>query len=60
MNTVDATGSIRFTREDETNNSMPFFDAKFTRKFNDNVNSTVYRKNKCETITSDEGDKDEY
>ena len=44
MNSVDPTGSIIFTREDEENNSMPFLDAKFTRKEDDSVKSTVYRK----------------
>ena len=86
MNTVDPTGSIIFKREDEGNNSMPFLDAKFTRKEGGSVKSTVYRKkthtnqylnfashhpkhqklgvvrtlmNRCETITSEEGDKKE-
>ena len=86
MNTVDPTGSIIFMREDEENNSMPFLDAKFTRKEDGSVKSTVYRKkthtdqylnfashhpkhqklgvvrtlmNRCETITSEEGDKKE-
>ena len=31
-------------REDEENNSMPFLDAKFTRKEDGSVKSTVYRK----------------
>ena len=44
MNTVDPTGSIIFTREDEENNSMPFLDAKFTRKEDGSMKSTVYRK----------------
>ena len=44
MNTVDPTGSIIFTRDDEENNSMPFLDAKFTRKDDGSVKSTVYRK----------------
>ena len=44
MNTVDPTGSIIFTREYEENNSMPFLDAKFTRKEDGSVKSTVYRK----------------
>ncbi|KAI0231562.1 hypothetical protein LSAT2_018059 [Lamellibrachia satsuma] len=86
MNTVDPTGSIIFTREDEENNSMPFLDAKFTRKKDGSVKSTVDRKkthtdqylnfvshqpkhqklgvvrtliHRCETITSEEGDKKE-
>ena len=86
MKTVDPTGSIIFTREDEENNSMPFLDAKFTRKEDGSVKSTVYRKkthtdqylnfashhpkhqklgvvrtlmHRCETITSEEGDKKE-
>ena len=86
MNTVDPTGSIIITREDEENNSMPFLDAMFTRKEDGSVKSTVYRKktqtdqylnfashhpkhqkigvvrtlmNRCETITSEEGDKKE-
>ena len=44
MNTVDPTGSIIFTQEDEENNSMPFLDTKFTRKEDGSVKSTVYRK----------------
>ena len=86
MNTVDPTGSIIFTREDEENNSMHFLDAKFTRNEDGSVKSTVYRKkthtdqflnfashhpkhqklgvvrtlmHRCETITSEEGDKKE-
>ena len=86
MNTVDPTWSIIFTREYEENNIMPFLDAKFTRREDDSVKSTVYRKkthtdqylnfashhpkhqklgmvrtlmNRCETITSEEGDKKE-
>ena len=86
MNNVDPIGSIIFTREDEENNSMPFLDAKFTRKEDGSVKSTVYRKkthtdqylnfashhpkhqklgvvrtlmHRCETITSEEGDKKE-
>ena len=86
MNTVDPTGSIISKREYEENNSMPFLDAKFTRKDDGSVMSTVYRKkthtdqylsfashhpkhqklgvvrtlmNRCEMITSEEGDKQE-
>ncbi len=86
MNTVDPTGSIKFTREEEENKSMPFLDARFTRKEDGSVKSTVYRKkthtdqylnfashhprhqkigvvrtllNRCEAITSEEGDKKE-
>ena len=44
MNTVDPTCSIRFTREDKENSSMPFLDAKFARKDDGSVKSTVYRK----------------
>ena len=44
MNSVDPTGSTIFTREDEENNSMPFLDAKFTRKEDGSVKSIVYRK----------------
>ena len=84
VNTVDPTGSTIFTREDKENNTMPFLDAKFTRKEDGSVKSTVYRKkthtdqylnfashhlkhqklgvvrtlmNRCETITSEVGDK---
>ena len=86
MNTVDHTRRFISTREDEENNSMPFLDAKFTRKEDGSVKSTVYRKkthtdqylnfashhpkhqklgvvrtlmHRCETITSEEGDKKE-
>ena len=86
MNTVDPTGCIILMREDEENNSMPFLDAKFTKKEDGSVKSTVSRKkthtdqylnfashhpkhkklgvvrtlmNRCETITSEEGDKKE-
>ena len=86
MNTVDHTRRFISTREDEENNSMPFLDAKFTRKEDGSVKSTVYRKkthtdqylnfashhpkhqklgmvrirmNRCETTTSEEGDKKE-
>ena len=38
----DPTGS--FTRKEEENNYMPFFDAKLTRKDDGSVKSTVYRK----------------
>ena len=31
-------------QEDEENNSIPFLDAKFTRKEDGSVKSTVYRK----------------
>ena len=43
MKTVDPTGCIVFTRENEENNK-PFLDAKFTRTDDSSVNSTVYRK----------------
>jgi len=38
---------------------MSFFDAKFTRTSDGSVKSTVYRNNMCETIISEEGDKNE-
>ena len=44
MDTVDPTGSIVFTREDEEHNSMPFLDAKFTRNEDRSVKSTMNRK----------------
>ena len=44
MNTVNPTGSIRLTREDEENNSIAFLDAKFTRKEDGSVK---YRKKTC-------------
>ena len=86
MNMVDPTGSIRLTREEEDNNSMPFLDATFTRQDDGSARSTVCRKkthtdqylnftshhprhqklgvvrtimSRCETITSEEGDKKE-
>ncbi|KAI0238072.1 hypothetical protein LSAT2_011287 [Lamellibrachia satsuma] len=75
-----------FRMVNEENNTMPFLDAKFTRKEDGSVKSTVYRKkthtdkylnfashhpkhqklgvvrtlmHRCETITSEEGDKKE-
>ena len=36
------TGSIIFTREEEEDNSLPFLDAKFTRKEDGSVMSTVW------------------
>ena len=77
---------MRFTREDEENNNMPFFEANYTKKDDGSVKSTVYRKkihtdqylnftshlprhqklgvvrthmNRCEAITSEEGEKKE-
>ena len=44
MNTTDCTGSIVFIRDDGENNGMPFLDAKFTKKEDGCVKSTVYRK----------------
>ncbi len=44
MDTVDPTDSIIFTREDEEHNGMHFLDAKFTRKEDGSVKSTVYRQ----------------
>ena len=44
MNMADPTDSIRFTRAEEDNNSMPFLDAKFTRQDDGSARSTVYRK----------------
>ena len=51
MNTVDTTGSIIFTREDEENNSMPFFDAKFTRKEDGSVKLTCTGRRRTLTST---------
>ena len=44
VNTVDPTGSIIFTREDEENNIMPFLDEMFTTQEDGSVKSTVYKK----------------
>ena len=44
MNTVDPTGNIRFTRECEENNRMPFLDETFNNKDDGSVKPTVYRK----------------
>ncbi len=44
MNTVDKTGSIKFTREEEVDRSMPFLDAKFTARADGSIASVVYRK----------------
>ena len=44
MNTVNTTGSIVFTREDEENNGMPLLDANITGTEEGSVKSTVNRK----------------
>ena len=43
-NTVDPTGSIVFTSDDEENNGMLFLYAKLTKKEDGRVKATVYRK----------------
>ena len=44
LNSVDSTGSIRFTYEEETEGQMPFLDTLLIRKEDGNVKLLVYRK----------------
>ena len=44
MNTVDQTGSIKFTYEEETEKSIPMLDTLITRKEDGSIKTTVYRK----------------
>ena len=45
LNSVNTTGSIKFTYEEESNNSLPFLDTLITRKEDGTVKLLVYRKN---------------
>ena len=44
LNSVDSTGSITFTYEEETEGQIPFLDTLLIRKEDGNVKSLVYRK----------------
>jgi hypothetical protein len=44
MNKVDATNSIKFTREEEVNRSIPFLDTCIIVRENQSIKTTVYRK----------------
>jgi hypothetical protein len=44
LNTVDTTGSIKFTYEEETEGRIPFLDTLLVRKENGQVKLLVYRK----------------
>ena len=44
LNRMDPTGSIKFTHEEETNNSIPFLDTHIHRRHNGSVKVKVYRK----------------
>ena len=44
LNSVDSTGSIRFTYEEETEGQIPFLDTLLIRKEDGNVKLLVYRK----------------
>ena len=44
LNTVDSTGSIQFTYEDEVDRSLPYLDVNITRHENGKLSTKVYRK----------------
>jgi len=44
LNTVDESGSIKFTHEDEKDGSMPFLDTLIVRKPSGEVKLLIYRK----------------
>jgi len=44
LNSVDDTGSIKFTAEQEQNEQMPFIDTLIVRKADGRVKLLVYRK----------------
>ena len=46
LNSVDSTGSIRFTYEEETDGQMLFLDTLLIREEDGNVKLLVYRKEK--------------
>ena len=47
INTVDPTGSIKFTHEPKENGMIPFLDTKLQRGRNGEIKATVYRKKTC-------------
>ena len=44
LNSMDPTGSIKFTYEEETNNTIPFLDTLLERRPDGSVKVQVYRK----------------
>ena len=44
LNSVDSTGSIRFTYKEETEGQIPFLDTLLIRKEEGNIKLLVYRK----------------
>ncbi|XP_072025198.1 uncharacterized protein [Amphiura filiformis] len=44
LNTIDPTGSVKFTYEQEHNGSIPFLDTLITRKPDGSVKLSIYRK----------------
>ena len=44
LNTIDSTGSIKFTVEVETEGSLPFFDTKLITKEDGSIKFVVFRK----------------
>ena len=44
LNTIDPTGSIKFTHEEETQGKIPFLDTLIVRKEDGTVKLLVYRK----------------
>ena len=44
LNRMDSTGSIKFTHEEETDNSIPFLDTHIHRRHDGSIKVKVYRK----------------
>ena len=44
LNTIDPTGSIKFTYEEESDRKIPFLDTRIVRKEDGSVKLLVYRK----------------
>ena len=44
LNRMDPTGSIKFTHEEETDNSIPFLDTHIHRRYDGSIKVKVYRK----------------
>lgn len=44
MNKVDVSGNIKWMREEETDKSLPFLDAQFTREEGGTIHIMVFRK----------------